>query len=457
MPTYIVTTEYDLEKIAAPNLPTAPPEWDSRFQEQFSNVLRLYFNRLDNFFSKFMANISPLPVTVTGQNTDAFGRLRVASPYTLFDSQNRYAPDEQFSESTASGGSTTYLPYESSVQMSVTTTSGSEVVRQTFRVFPYQPGKSLLLLATFVMAAGQANLRQRVGYFNTDNGLFFQKDGTTNSFVLRSNVTGTPSDTRTVAQAQWNGDKLDGSGPSKLLLDTTKAQILWADFEWLGVGSVRCGFIINGEYILCHTFQNANQITSVYMTTAILPVRYEIRATGALASSASMKQICSSVISEGGYEQVETSQIARRTTALGTISTTFLPLVSIRLASDSLGAVVLVQSTDVLPTTNQNYEVALFKNATLTGASYDTTTFNHVDYDVTATAVTGGTMVQQGYVTSSSQGRTVLVTPSGYNFDLQLGVSLAGVSDVYTLAIRTVSGATTGDAVGSISFIDLTD
>ena len=107
------------------------------------------------------------------------------------------------------------------------------------------------------------------------------------SFVLRSNsipTPGTPSDTRTVNQADWNGDKLDGTGPSGITLDVTKTQILWMDFEWLGVGSVRCGFIINEQYIVCHTFNNANDITSVYMSTAILPVRYEITSTSAISA-----------------------------------------------------------------------------------------------------------------------------------------------------------------------------
>jgi hypothetical protein len=110
----------------------------------------------------------------------------------------------------------------------------------------------------------------------------------------------------------------------------------------------------------------------------------------------------------------------------------------------------------VLPTTNQNYEVALVKNATLTGASYVTGSFDNVDYDVSATAMSGGTIVQSDYVTSSAQGRATLAAPTGYNFDLQLGVSLANVSDVYTMAIRTVSGATSGDAFGSLTFYDLT-
>lgn len=392
-----------------------------------------------------------------GSQIDAFGRLRVSQPDTLFDSQNRYAPDNQFDTATGTGGSTSFLTNECSVEMAVTTTSGSYAYRQSFRSFPYQPGKSLLVLATFVMNAAKTGLRQRVGYFNTQNGVFFQQADSTKSFVLRSYVTGTTSDARTVNQASWNGDKLDGTGPSGLTLDTTKAQILFMDFEWLGVGNVRCGFIINGQYIICHTFENANQIANVYMTTAILPIRYEIENTGTTASNSSMKQICSSVMSEGGYNQVIAESIARRNTQLATIGTTFLPIVSIRLKSTRLGAVVIPQKVNVLPVTSQNYEIALVKNTTLTAASWVTTDFSNVEYDVSASAMTGGTIVQNDYLTSSAQGRAVLNTPTGYNFDLQLGVSIAGTSDIYTVAIRTVSGATTGDAFGSLGFYDLTD
>ena len=442
---------------APPNLPLAPRDYESRYHEQFNNVLRLYFNRLDGLLRALVTTTSPIPVTFGGGNIDAFGRLRTSNPLTIFDSQNRYQKDNQFDESTVNGASITYSLNESTVLMAADVTSGSKAVRQSYRVMPYQPGKGLLFMGTFVMAAAQTNLRQRVGYFNTENGVFFQQSGTTKSFVLRTNTTGTPSDARTVNQADWNGDKLDGTGDSGFTLDTTKAQIMWADFEWLGVGSVRCGFIINGQYVVCHTFNNANDLNKVYMTTAILPVRYEIEALNTLSTGATLKQICSTVVSEAGYQQAAVNQFARRTSILGSISTTFLPLVSIRLASDSLGAVVLVQAMQVFPTTNQNYEVVLLKNATLTGASYNTTDFNHVDYDVTATAVTGGTIVLHDYVSSTAQGRATSIAPTGYNFDLQLGASLAGVSDVFTLAIRVVSGATTGDAIGAIDFLDLTD
>ena len=405
---------------------------------------------------------NPSYTVINGTNVDAFGRVRVSQPYTLFDSQNRYAADNQFEVSTTGTGTSSFLSNEATVQLEVTGAGVGSVIRQTYRSFPYQPGKGLLILTTFVMdSSTSANLTQQVGYYNTQNGVFFKRTGSTNSFVLRSNSTptpGTPSDTRIVNQSSWNGDKLDGTGDSGFTLDTTKAQILWMDFEWLGVGSIRCGFIIDGQYIVCHTFTNANEISSVYMTTAILPVRYEIVTTTA-AVAASMKTICCSVVSEGGFEQTSIDHVARRTTVLGTIGTTFLPVVSIRLASGRTGAVVIPNRVQILPTTSQNYEIALVKNPTLTGATWASTvpSNSNVEFDVAATAMTGGTIAQTNFLASNTAGGTGSTSfANAYNFDLQLGATIAGVSDIYTVGIRTVSGATTGDAVGSLSFFDLT-
>jgi hypothetical protein len=372
--------------------------------------------------------------------------------------------DNQFDTSVVSGGTTTYLPNESTIQLNVNSTSGAEVVRQSYRSFPYQPGKGLLCLATFVMNTAKTNLRQRVGYFGTQNGVYFQLNDTTKSFILRSYIGGSVDDTsRKVDQSSWNGDKLDGTGASGLTLDLTKPQILWMDFEWLGVGSVRCGFIINGAYIVCHTYNTANVYgTSVYMTTAILPVRYEITNTGTTSGSSSLKQICSSVVSEAGFEQTSIDHAARRTTIFTNIDTTatFFPIVSIRLASTALGAVVIPNRIQFLPTTSQNYEVVLLKNPTLTGATWAAIVPSdaNVEFDVAATAISAtGTIVQTDYITASgSAGVANTSVPTGYNLDLQLGVSLTGVSDIYTLAVRTVSGATKGDGVGSLSFFDLT-
>jgi hypothetical protein len=453
--TLIVTSNYVLNRVTAPRLPNATPEYSKDYIDQLNNVLRLYFNRLDNVLGQLMATVDTLPVSIGGTNTDAFGRIRVSQPYTLFDSQNRYTQDTQYDTAVTGTGTTTYQSAQSAVDMSVTAGGVGSVIRQTYRSFPYQPGKGLLMLATFCMDGSQSlNVTQRMGYFNEANGVFFQRIDGTNSFVLRSSVTGSVSDARTVDQSAWNGDKLDGTGASGITLDSAKAQILWMDFEWLGVGSVRCGFIINGEYIVCHTFTNANEITTTYMTTAILPMRYELVSTAPVA--ATLKQICSSVMSEGGYDAQSGNYSARRTTAKTGISTTFIPLVSIRLATGRSGAVVLVTQGNALPTVTQNYEVVIFKNATLTGPSWATSVSTNVDYDQTATAVTGGTIVVQDYVTSTSQGRSAANVVSGYNWDLQLGSTIAGVSDIYTLAIRTLDPTPTGAAWGALSFFDLT-
>jgi len=454
--TLVITSENTLNRVVAPRLPTAPGQYDSRYLDQFSNVLRLYFSQIDNILGQLVAANTSLPVSFTGTSLDAFGRLQVSQPYTLFDSQNRYAIDNQYDTTLTTGGTTTYLPNEAAVQLSTTTSSGSSVIRQTFRSFPYQPGKGLMLMATFVMNSAQTGLRQRVGYFSTQNGVFFQQADSTKSFVLRAYTSGATSDARTVNQANWNGDKLDGTGASGLTLDTTKAQILWMDFEWLGVGSVRCGFIINGQFILCHTFHNANSISTVYMTTAILPVRYEITNTAATAAASSMRQICSTVISDGGYEQTSIEHMARRVSipAGNFITTAFYPLASIRLASTALNAVVIPINYDFLPTTADNYEVALIKNTTLTGASWVASdTDANVQVDYTATATSGGTIVSSGY-TSGKSGRVPLTVSGTHNLDLQLGTSLAGVSDTYTLCARTLAG--TGNGWGSLAFYDLT-
>jgi hypothetical protein len=227
------------------------------------------------------------------------------------------------------------------------------------------------------------------------------------------------------------------------------------DFEWLGVGSVRCGFVIGGKFYVCHTFNNANEIDKVYMTTAILPIRYEIENTAATALVSTMTQICSSVISEGGYDQKAIPQWARRTTVLTGVTTTFVPIVSIRLKSTSLGAVVIPSVFHAIPIgSTLDYEVVLIKNPTLTGASFASNSTN-VELDVTATALTGGSIVDLDYVSGSNQGSGVVSEGSDYNFDLQLGVSISGTSDIYTLAARTISGS--DDIIGSMSYFDLTD
>lgn len=441
-----------VKRFIAPALPKPPTEYSLSYMDNLVNILRLYFNQLDSLLGQIVT-AQPVNVRLYGAALDAFGRSRVSQAYTLFDSQNRYAKNDYFSETTASGGTVTYTANTSTVNLNVTSTTNSEVVRQSFRSFSYQPGKGLLVMNTFVMAPAAADLKQRVGYFNAQNGVFLELDGTTLYLVMRTYATGTAVDTR-VAQSAWNTDKLDGTGDSGFTLDMTKSQIFWEDFEWLGVGSVRCGFVINGQTVIAHQFNNANLNSDVYMTTAILPIRYEIKNSG--ASSGTLKQICSTVISEGGYEKRVALDVARMTSVNPSISTSLVPLASIRLASGRTGAVVLPDGHSVLPLSSGSaeFEIVTVRNATLTGASWVATSSANVEMDISATALSGGTIISSDFVSASNKSSAEATGGGEYNWDLQLGATIGGVSDIYTLAVRSISG--THSAIGSLSFLDLT-
>ena len=340
-------------------------------------------------------------------STDAFGRQRVSSPLTLFDSSHRYRDNGLWATATASGGTAVFSANEGLVNLNVNTTNGSEVIRETYKVFPYQPGKSLLVLNTFVMAPAQTNLRQRVGYFGDDNGIYIQLDNNTVSFVERSLVTGLVTET-VVPQSSWNADKLDGTGPSGITLDITKAQIIFMDIEWLGEGTVRVGFIIDGIFIICHRFNHANLITSTYITTASLPLRYEITNLGVTASASTLKQVCSTVISEGGYELRGAQQaigIPITTPVSFAVAGTYYPIVGLKLTATALDAVVIATAISILGLGNgKNYAWRLVQGGTITGGAWVSAGVDSaVEYNITGTSVTGGRVLALGYINSSNQ------------------------------------------------------
>jgi len=340
--------------------------------------------------------------------TDAFGRQRVSNPFTLFDSSHRYRDNGLWNTSTASGGTAVFSANEGLVNLNVDTTSGSQVLRETAKVFSYQPGKSLLVMNTFVMAPGQTNLRQRIGYVGTDNGLYIQLNNNTLSLVERSLVTGVVTES-VVDQSAWNVDKMNGTGASRVTLDVTKAQIFFMDIEWLGEGTVRLGFVIDGQFIVAHKFNHANLITSTYITTASLPLRYEITNTGVTASASTLKQVCSTVLSEGGYELRGAQQaVGIPITAPRTFAAagTFYPMVGLKLTSAKLDAVVIITAISILGIGNgKNYAWRVVQSATITGGSWISAGADSaVEYNLTGTSSTGGRVLAQGYVNSSNQG-----------------------------------------------------
>jgi hypothetical protein len=396
------------------------------------------------------------PVSQNGFTLDSFGRLKTSQGFTIFDSQNRYKDSGDFSSEISGTASATFLPNESTIAMQVGTASGDRITRESLRVFPYQPGKALQVMQSFVMAPPKTNLRQRVGYFSRQNGIYLEQDGSDIYIVLRSYISGEVVDTR-VHQRDWNNDRLDGTGKTDVELDLSKAQILFSEIEWLGVGSVRVGFMINSVPIVAHRFDHANTIDSVYMTTASLPVRYEIENTGTTASASTMKQICATVISNGGYTRRTEAWTASRTATVN-VSSSFYPIASIRLAAGRTDAVIVPSAISLLPIAQGNYQFGIIRNATITGGTWTlhTPSSSNVEYNIDATSMTGGDLVFEGLVNATTQGRAAInLGDDVFRWDLQLGRTNSNtpVSDTVTLALRSLGGTQSG--IGSISWFDL--
>ena len=401
-------------------------------------------------------NAAITPESVGPMAVDAFGRQRVSNPLTLFDSSHRYRDNGLWATATTGGATAVFSANEGLVNLNVTATAGSKLIRETYKVFSYQPGKSLLVFNTFVMAPAQTNLRQRVGYFGADNGIYIQLKDSTVSFVERSLVTGIVTET-IVPQSTWNVDKLDGTGASGITLDITKAQILFMDIEWLGEGTVRVGFVIDGIFILCHRFNHANIITSTYITTASLPLRYEITNEGNTALPSTLKQVCSTVISEGGYE-LRGAQQAVGTPINAPISfaaaNTFYPMVGLKLTSTKLDAIVIPTAISILGLGNgKNYAWRIVLGGTISGGSWvPVGADSAVEYNLTGTSATGGRVLALGYINSSNQASPSINILKDALFANQLernGLTGAAFELIVEAAIDT-----TGGTLGMYASID---
>ena len=400
------------------------------------------------------------PANPSGTAVDAFGRARVSQPLTLFDSYHRYDPNGKFDTSNTAGGTYSFNANTAAFSMIVNTANNAQVIRESKRVFAYQPGKSLQILQTFIMNPAQDGLRQRTGYFDDRNGIFLELNDSTLSFVKRSNSTDTPTDNK-VSQSEWNYDKLDGTGPSGLTLDITKGQIMFIDIEWLGLGTVRCGFIINGQLIHCHSFHHANILDSPYMTTACLPIRLEIKNTADTANTSTLKQVCSSVISEGGYE------LKGRPRSIGTPANTIFnmatagiwyPIVSIRLKSDQIDSIVIPTNLSFLGEGNTGrikYGLitggTLGGNTTFTSAAVD----SPVEYNIVASTITGGEVIQQGFLGVTNQSSSIIQLGKDNLFKFQLRRNgLTNTPEILTLV--GMAGTAGDDASGTIDWEEVT-
>lgn len=413
-----------------------------------------------------------LVAPLDGPGCDAFGRWRTSAPVTLFESKLLGSDDAPlfWEEKQVSGSSTApTTPTEAKPYIdlaSINVTAGV-YVRQTYRRFNYQPGKSQLILMTGVLelASGvKTECERRIGYFDDNNGAFFESDGGTIGITTRSNDSGTFADT-TVVQANWNLDNLDGgddaANPSGATADWTKAQIFVIDFQWLSVGRVRFGIEINGVIIYVHEVAVSNVNAIPWTSTPNLPLRYELVST-TNSGVCSMRCICSAVISEGGTEDVG---IVHRTSTAGAevvtaVENTIYAVVGLRLKTTHVGTTVKILNAAIqIHTASETLEWLLIWKPTVAGTfTYSSITNSACQRALGATAntVTGGTIIGGGYIESGSGGNSSGSGGGVIDTSLVPGVDIAGtVPDEVVLCVRPIGGVSAATVEGSMTWREL--
>lgn len=346
---------------------------------------------------------------------DANDRLRVSNPTLVFESRHVFddKPNTWDTLILGTGATSVHTPNQNAMLMTVGSTSGQKIVRQTFRSMTYIPGTSMQLFFTGVLnTEPKTNCRARIGMFDdgtdkneTDggDGVFFQLDGTGLSVGLRSSTSGTQSDT-IVSQADWNIDRLNGNGPSTITLDPSKVQVFFIDLQWLGAASVRFGFKIDGKILYCHQFNTANIGTSVYMRRGGLPLRYEIHNTGATSGNSTMKQLCSACFVESGADN-PTEKIGAvfdydtGATDKNVVTASETPLLGIRMQASKIRSTIQPEFVSSCVTgAAQAAKLALYFGGTLQGGSWvDVGGTSYAQVNSTATSFIGGFKVGTVY------------------------------------------------------------
>lgn len=389
------------------------------------------------YFPKFAVSMDDSP------SVDAFGRLRVSEPFTLFNSKllhdNR--PRDWDEALTGAGGSATHSAPKARVSMAVSNVTTGSVTRQSFNRFNYQSGKSQVAFFTGNVKGLVADIVKRIGLFDDDDGLFFEFTDAA-KIITRTSTTGSPVDTA-VAQASWNLDVLDGSGPSGFTIDWTKTQIWVIDFEWLGVGRIRFGLVLDGVIVHCHEVLNSNSLADVYMSTPNLPARYSISNAGS-GVAATLEQMCTTVMSEGGVEEVGVVNAVDSGGALTLGSGVVNGIFGIRLASDALDSVIHINSYSMISTgTNDIFRIQFILDPTVAGTpTWDTTTYPTVDISTGTPGthtVTGGTVLLAEFGGGRGQPLRGILPPS------VLGSLIDGTAQEIWMVV-TAFGAVTGYA-----------
>lgn len=363
-----------------------------------------------------MGNLSPAAVlfdwNATPIRSTVSQELKVAQLYPFADLTSKYELDPRLWDVfTATGGTATHVAAQSAVRVIVTGASGSTAILRTNTYYKYASGYTQFISMSVISSdAGQANQLRRWGYFDTDDGLFFQLIGTALSIVERTSTSGAPVDT-TYAQAAWNKDPLNGTGPSGVTLNVANGNTYEIEFQWFGVGTTR--YFVNGY--LVHEVAHANTLAVPYMRTANLPIQIETRNTGA-SSAGGLTMVCTRVAAQAQlhdpFEWVYSA--ANATDRL--VGVTEVPVLSIRPRA-TFNSIVnrawMLPNTMAISTDGYRLRYKLVYGATLTGASFVDVDTNRstAEYDVSATAYSGGELIYQDYIPDDAGTREASLEP----------------------------------------------
>ena len=370
---------------------------------------------------------------------DAFGRQRVSSTGQRLDGEFIYGKQDDFFDDTTTQGVTTWNSSTRDITLSLSDAANGSFAKIGSYPVPYTPGNSQLVELTGVLdLAGIGG-------------------GTLEAFK-RSSTSGSAVEV-VVPSTEW---------ASRGTIDVSKAHIFVIDFQSLKGGSVRFGLNSHGTFhTLCKMdhddssgsgyWQLANGAAYWKLYTAggttymelgygdesnAVGFRYKIAAN----ASATMRAICCTVKSEGGeslYNMPGLPRAISRQQSAATVSTTLIPILSIRPKTtyNSMDNLILGIPKSWQIQTDQPVRIVLLHDATLTGASWTDvdSTNSMMEYDLTASAVSGGHEVDEVYVATAGVGNNSVGSKSG-----PLGKTLLWDRQDSVTGILTIAGIRTG-------------
>ena len=431
-----------------------------------------YNDNSTNYFHSYEPNTNDLTMAM---DYDPYGKpvIRIDDTTTQHTSKNRVKTSDyeiidyanfQYTEQTdiwdehiTGTAASTHDLYHGMVELSIGANVGDQIIRQTKRVVRYTPGRQNEVSMSLIFGTPTLGIRRRFGLFDEAVGMFFEDAGDGNYYVVIRNTTSSGLIETRISRDNWNVDKFDGTGPSGITADPEAIQHMVIEYEWFGAGQVEFKFIINNNAYPVHQFNHANVLHDTFMSTPFVPVRVELTNLTGVAGTHTFHQGSHSVQAEGQLSIVGRSQnIASPVTGYTlTVANTFYPVLSLRLKSNRLRGVIIPNKFTGATLDNTSIFVQVRRNATLTGGTWvNYADYSHAEYNLTATAITGGDILFTSFINAGGQGLQ-------YDFAdeviSQLGryttSTLGDTSDTISVAIACVNANKAGWA--SLSWVEV--